>query len=261
MGNELTKKEQTELAEVKGKTLATFIDQNDTADGFEDMDSSTRAIPFIKVVNAMSPELDEANPNFIQGVKQGDIVNSVTHMNYGKALHMVVVKFEHIVTEWKPNRGGFVGYHTPLEGEKLAVDKTFGSWKSKEGNDLVDTYMYYVVIEGHENDGVVVFAADSSDLKEGRKLNAMMSTRFDANGKRAMGYHQVYNMYTMKTSNDKGSWYKPAYEFVDFIQDEKLYLTVKAVRDALGAGDAKVDFNQMQNTGTEKASAPDASEY
>lgn len=259
MANDLTKKEANELEERKLGTLATFMAEDDNDSGFEDMDASTRAIPFIKVVNAQTPELDQDNPLYIQGVRQGDIINSVIHKNYGKSINFVVAKFEHIVTEWKPNRGGFVGYHTPIEGEKRAVDKTFGAWKTKEGNDLVDTYMYYMVIEGHETDGVVVFAADSSDLKEARKLNSMLSTRFDANGKRAMGHQQVYRMSTQKATNDKGSWYKPTYEFVDFIQSEFLYHTVKAIREALGAGEAKVDFNQME-TG-EKASAPDTSEY
>jgi len=261
MANEVTKKEQTALEEVKVKTLASFISTEDTAEGFEDMDSSTRAIPFIKVLNAMSPELDSDSPNYMAGARQGDIVNSVTKENYGRNINVIVSKFEHIVTEWKPMRGGFVGYHTPLEAESLIVDKTFGAWKSKEGNDLVDTYMYYFVIEGHENDGVLVYAADSSDLKEGRKLNAMLTTRFDATGRRAMMYHQVYKMETMKASNDKGSWYKPSYEFVGFIQDEKLYLTVKAIRDALGAGEAKVDFNQMDGAGKQTTPATDASAY
>ena len=261
MATELETKKATDLAKVNGAMLPSFMDVKDSAKGFEDMDSSTKAIPFIKVLNSMSPELDKDSEGYMAGAEQGDIVNTVSHFNYKKKIQVVCVKFEHIFTEWRPNRGGFAGYHTPLEADKIAVDKTFGAWKTKEGNDLVDTYMYYFVIVGHENDGVVVFAADSSDLKEGKKLNAMLSTRFDGNGQRAQIYHQINTMATIKASNDQGKWYKPVYEFVGYIQEESLYLAVKALREALDLEEVKVDYNQMQGAESKKASVPDDSEY
>jgi len=234
------KKESTELAKAT-IGLPAFIDKHDNAVGFEGLGIDTMAIPFIKVLNAMSPELDESESRYMAGAKLGDIVNSVTHKNYGKSIDFVVIKFEHIFIEWLPERGGFAGYHQPEEAMALAIDPTkFGTKKASNGNDLDETYMYYMVINGHEEDGVVIFSADSADLKQGKILNTLLLTKRFADGQKALPHHQIITGTTVDMKNDKGKWKALTFTFKEFV-DENVYNIVMQERKLLAG--KKVDYS------------------
>lgn len=251
--------ESKDVAERKqaGAVALTFLKAEDNAVGFEDLNISTMAIPFIKVLNAQSPELNKRNVEYIEGATVGNVVNSVTKKNYGSHFDFTVIKFEHIYVEWRQNRGGFVGYHSPEDAERLAVDKTFGNWTTEAGNLLTETYMYYIVIKGHESDGVCVYSADSADIKNAKKLNTMLMSRRLPDGRRALAFHQVYRAETVDMSNDKGAWKALAFSFVDFI-DEAFYNVASSERQLITAGEKHVDYSQMNTTASKEefASAP-----
>jgi len=235
--------------ELKKTSAPAFLNTGDSAHGFEDLNVNTMAIPFIKVLNAQSPELSRKRNEYIEGASIGDLVNTITHKNYGKIVDFTVVKFEHIFVEWKPNRGGFVGYHTPVQAEQKAVDKTvFGKWVTREGNLLQDTYMFYWVIQGHEADGVVVFSADSADIKNAKKLNSMMLSNRFADGTRALPYHQVYTAESVEVDNGEQTWWQLTYSFKGYV-DEKLYLEAVEQRKLLEQ--KSVDYSLIEGgTGT-----------
>ena len=50
----------------------------DSGSGFEEVTSSDIQIPFIRIIQALSPQLKKTDPGFIQGASQGDIFNTVT---------------------------------------------------------------------------------------------------------------------------------------------------------------------------------------
>lgn len=243
-------KENTELTTKSTIGLPAFIEKDDNATGFEGLGIDTMAIPFIKVLNSQSPELDETESRYMVGAKQGDIVNSVNHKNYGKFIDFVVLKFEHIFVEWLPNRGGFAGYHQPEEAMSIAVDPTkFGTKKAINGNDLEETYMYYLLIVGHEEDGVVIFSADSADVKQGKILNTLMLTKRFADGAKALPHHQVMTGITVDMKNDKGKWKALQFSFKEFVS-EHVYNIAMQERKLLSS--KKVDYS-MVGGDTEKA--------
>ena len=94
-----------------------FFDAEDGREGFEDIDSSTIAIPFLRIAQQLSPQLNERKPEYIPGLAHGDFFNSVTKDVYGKEMEIVVAKFEHVYVEWLPDRGGLV-----QENPRLAVE-------------------------------------------------------------------------------------------------------------------------------------------
>ena len=120
----------------KDKILS-FAHVDDTMEGFEDINNMTMAIPFIKILQKLSPELNKAKTTFVKDAKVGDFFNTVTKEVYGNGINAVVIKFERIYTEWLSKRGGLVGYHSPEDAEKIAVNpEKFGGWKTDSGNDL-----------------------------------------------------------------------------------------------------------------------------
>lgn len=225
------------------KIKAAIFNANDSMEGFEDINGSTMAIPFVRILQKLSPQLNKQKQEFIDGAEEGDWYNSTTKEVYGPEINVLVLKFERVFIEWKPNRGGFVGYHTPENAERIAVDTTFGNWKTKEGNELSETYVYMILIEGHEAEGIVVLSFSSSAIKVAREWNRLMTTHIMADGQRAKPYYLVWNLSTDYKENEKGSWYNPKLKFMRYI-DERQYALAGSERKALPS--KKVDYAQIE---------------
>ena len=225
-----------------------FISAEDVATGFEDIDLSTMAIPFIKLAQDLSPQLKSSKPEYVEGLKVGDAFNSVTGLIYGKDFDFTTIKFERIFTEWKPDRGGFVGYHTVAEAMSIATTNKFNQMQTSSGNDLIETYMYYILIAGHEKEGVAIMSITSTNIKNAKKMNSVSNMQYFANGKKALPYHQVYTASSKLISNDRIEWYVFDFSF-KVIVDETMYLAAKEQRELIS--DKTVDYAQLENKSQE----------
>lgn len=230
-----------------------FIDKKDSVEGFEGINIDTIAIPFIKIAQDLSPQLKKTKPEYIEGLEVGDMFNTVTGVKYGKSFDFTVIKFEHIYTEWKPDRGGFVGYHTPDQAYQLAVSSKFNQMKTAEGNDLVETYMYYIIIAGREKDGVAILSVSSTGIKNAKKLNSVMNMQYFSNGDKALPYHQIHTAKSVLMTSDKNEWFVFDFSFKDFV-DEALYLAAKEQRGLIGS--RAVDYAQLESKNQQSVSVP-----
>jgi hypothetical protein len=204
-----------------------FDTTGDTSAGFEQMHAGTMAIPFIRILQQLSPQLNKDDPAYIAGAEVGDYFNTITkEIIKGKeGFDCVVLKFENIFLEWKPNRGGFAGRHTVENAERLAAKSNtigdFGKWKTPEGNNLQENYVYLILMAGHEADGLMVMSMASSMLKFARDWNRLMTSHVMGNGQKAMPYYLVWHMTTEYKKNEKGAWYVPAVSFSRYINADQ----------------------------------------
>ena len=51
----------------------------DSGMGFEEVDKDDFQIPFVRILQALSPQLKKSDASYIEGASQGDIFNTVTH--------------------------------------------------------------------------------------------------------------------------------------------------------------------------------------
>jgi hypothetical protein len=223
-------------------------DAEDTMEGFGDLNSSTMAIPFLKLAQDLTPQTKKTKPEYIEGLEVGQFFNSVTNKIYGSHLEVIIVKFERVYIEWLPNRGGFVGYHSPDAAKNIADDMTFGKWKTKEGNDLVEYYAYYLLINGHEVEGPIIMSLTSTAIKAAKALNRAMSTHIMENGKRAMPFYLIYNVESAMQTKGQNDYYGYKFSFKSYINEEQ-YKLVGTERLALP--DKPVDYAQLENKSTE----------
>jgi hypothetical protein len=248
------KKYQMPNAEVK--STLDFIDEPIDLKGFEDISAQTMAIPFIRLLQTLSPQVKNKEASYVEGAEEGMWFNTITKHVYGEKIKAVVLKFERMYLEWRPDRGGLAGYHDPTNAERLAISKKFGDWRMENGNHLSETYIYMVLIIGHEHEGVSVISLSSSAIKSAKEWNRLMTTQIMDDGKRAAPYYLVWELQAEYVSNDKGSWYKPKIA----LTDEK-YITkaqwerIKGERKALPA--KQVDYAQLEDH-AEGKSAPNA---
>jgi len=195
-------------------------------EGYEGINMDTMAIPFIRILQALSPQLKKTKPEYVAGAEEGMVCNSVTGRLYATPLRIVIGKFERLYIEWKPKRGGFVAAHAPesvdLSNKYLRDDK--GKLIDKETlNELVDTYMYYVLLPDYVEDGVCIMSMSSSQLKEAKKLNrVLMTTVIPGTSAKAMPHYMVFELNTIERSNDQGEWFAPVFSFESFVNPDLL---------------------------------------
>ncbi len=222
-----------------------FVDTADTMEGFEDIDSSTMAIPFLVILQKGSPQLNKEKSQYIKDAEVGEWFNTVTKETYGQVIRIISLKFEHMYIEWLPERGGFVSYHTPENAARLADTMDFGHWKTVNGNDLSESYSYIVLIEGHENEGIMVMSLASSAIKMAREWNRLMTSHTMDNGEKAKPYYLIWNATTEYIENEKGDWYTPIIKFSDYVS-KALAVLGRVERKALP--DRTIDYKQLETT-------------
>jgi hypothetical protein len=176
------------------------------SNGFGDMDSSTMAIPFLKLLQDLSPETKIKKPEYIEGAVPGMFINSVTKELY-EEVNCVVLAFEHCFNEWTANRGPLIARHPKSAFGKLCINpQDFGKYKTAEGNDLVETYMYYLLIEGREEEGPVCFSATKSLITPCQGWNRLIKSLTFPNGKPAPEHFGKYTLSPIDKANDKGDY-------------------------------------------------------
>jgi hypothetical protein len=143
--------------------------------GTENLDSGS-AMPFIRILQDLSPQLKANKDEYVEGSKAGDLFFNKTKDLLGNPVNIVPVYTKAVYTEWIPRNkgGGFVGSH-PLtivgnpnyeKGRERQYDEWLGS------NELRYTSYWFVLVEinGAWEEAMIPFT--SSQLKVSRKLTA-----------------------------------------------------------------------------------------
>ena len=224
-----TKKATMKKENVSQEDMFKVFEEDHDASGFEDINNSTKSIPFIRILNDLSPQVKKTKPEYIPEAETGMMVNTVSEQVYESPLRVIIGKFERYYIEWKPNRGSFVAAHLPEDiegnhlGRKLVRNEKFQLIDSNNGNLFTDTYMYYVVLPEHMHEGVCLLSLSSSGIKEAKKLNRnLTSTIIPGTSKRALPYFMIWNLQAVLMTNDQGDWFGPKFTFDSFVTREQL---------------------------------------
>src|SRR5208337_882728 len=78
----------------------------DAGAGFEGIDKESLAIPFLKVLQALSPECNESSDDFIAGAKVGHFFNTVTKESIGVAVNVIPCYYKRIFNQWGDKKKG-----------------------------------------------------------------------------------------------------------------------------------------------------------
>ena len=118
--------------------------------GLDDLDQSDRSIPFVKVLEKNSPEIES-----LEGAKPGMFVNTATNELFD-SIRFVPACREHNFVEWKPidQGGGLIASYGILEKISQWAKTQRGKISLKNGNDLVETfYLYGLLLPEEDSDG------------------------------------------------------------------------------------------------------------
>ena len=185
--------------------------------GLESIDRSDLYIPRVKIIQSLSSELDSDDPNYIDGLRAGDIVESQSGINYGKEITFIPVKVIKSWVEWFPREDQRGIAHIYLDRDSLPaiVSTTFGENQLANGNRLQETYSFfgYTLFAGDKRETMIAFY--STQLKKAKQAVTLMNRDkmldpSDKTGKRKIQppiYYRSYRFGTIKEKNQKGHWY------------------------------------------------------
>ena len=242
---------EKEVAEKKAGTLASLdVDmfEEDAGAGMA-MDQEDFALPFLKVLSALDPLIQEGEID----AKPGDLYNTVTGAVYsGKAgVNVIPAHYERRFLLWAP-RGSGSGAPLSIFGpgdnrpetkrdENDNKDYVVGG----DGQYIDETHQHYVVIV--EEDGTfstALISMKSTQLKKSRKWNTMIASRSMKNSEGRSftppRFSHVYKLTTSSEKNDKGQWHGWNIELVGQVEDAEVYHSAKSFYESIKGGEVTV---------------------
>lgn len=252
--------------------------EEDAGQGFENADKDSFAIPFLRILQGLSPQCNKANPEFIRGAEQGMLFNTVTKEclaadDETEGINMIICHFDRKFTEWAPSRGGFRGEHHPSSAILSQATERINDEGKRElvlpnGDSIQDTrYHFCLVLNDDGSTTPVLICMSSSGIKKSKRmmteLNAVKVKNADGRMFTPPLFYSIINMKTVAESNDQGDWfnYDPTIVRQLDITDEadaELYMQAKAFRDSISKGNVKVNHNEDES---EHPAAEDGSKF
>lgn len=161
--------------------------------GFETQDLS---IPWLRALQALSPQCVRGKDGFIPEARPGMIFNTVTKVLFDGDEGVILIPCAYNIqyTEWKPrNSGGGLVKDWGQDSSRLkdckklvnAEGKTTGKDVTPEGHELTTSAMYYCLLVNREDGSYqqVVLALSSTQLKKSRAWNSLINSLMIENPK------------------------------------------------------------------------------
>jgi len=220
----------------------------DSGKGLGKLTQEDLALPFLKILGQLSPEVNKRDGKYVKGAEPGMIFNSVTGDLYDGAKGIQVVpchyKLEYI--EWRDRgegSGAPVAIHSSSSDimTKTTRDASFKD-RLPNGNYIERTASHFVIVNG-QTPSTALIAMKSTQLKISRKWNSMMAG-IRLKGKNGLftpaSFSHIYQLKTIQQSNDKGTWFGWEVSKIGPVQDTTLYQQAKTFAENVSKGDVKV---------------------
>ena len=223
-----------ELAQEKLKDIVTAANafEEDAGGGLENLTAEDLTIPRLKILQALSPEVNKRDGKYIENSASGDITNTVTKETYPENEGCVVipVAYRRMFLEWQPREsgGGLVKQH--LDANILSQttkDKT-GADMLANGNYIQTSATHYGLVVDGESYQQVMIPMAGTQLKKSRTWNSVMaSIKIKSSAGKVFtppSYSHKYKLTTVAESNDRGTWFGWNIVLVGILSDEEMFL-------------------------------------
>jgi len=241
MARAVAKKKPTKVA-----TESEYDFGDDVGGGFEGQSQDDMSIPFLSVLQQLSPTVEEGNG------KAGQFLNTVTEEVYDE-VNFVAAYTEHVFVEWIPREkgGGIAGIHRP--GDDVVVhcqeNQEFGKYITPDENDLVETFYVYGVLDDG-NTVVIPFTSTKIGVYKRWNTRLKMFTVPGPGGRKVRPplFSHLNKLTSIKQENPKGKFYNMVISPANgdlrgsmVMPDNDLYVAAKMCKEAVISGTAHAD--------------------
>jgi len=241
-----------QVTEKKSAGLPSNIFEDDAAKGLGTIGQEDLALPFLKILGQLSPEVNKRDGKYVEGAEPGMIYNSVSGDLYDGVKGIDVIpcfyKLEYI--EWK-DRGEGPGAPVAIydsSSDIMSKTKPDANYKDRlpNGNYIEKTASHFVIVSG-DSPSTALISMKSTQLKISRKWNSMMSgiKMKGANGMfTPASFSHIYKLKTTQMSNDKGTWFGWEVNKVGPVTDKGLYDQAKSFSESISKGSVKAKHGE-----------------
>ena len=233
-----------QVTEKKNGALATFDMEADAQQGAQNISQEDLALPFLKILGQLSPEVNKRDGKYVEGAEPGKIINTVTNELFD-TINVIPCHYKRQYIEWQ-DRGTSTGAPVAIhEADSDIVSQTTRGKDYKDrlpnGNYLDNTANHFVLITGNSPQTALI-SMKSTQLKVSRKWNSMMMG-IKMQGKNGLftppTYSHIYKLSTVQMSNDKGTWFGWDVSKVGPVTEKHEYEMAKAFALSVGKGEVE----------------------
>ena len=246
-----------QVAEKKEGALAANLFEADANMGAQNISQEDLALPFLKILGQLSPEVNKRDGKYVEGAEPGKIINTVTNQLYD-SLQVIPCHYKRQYIEWQ-DRGTSTGAPVAIhEADSDIISQTTRGKDYKDrlanGNYLENTASHFVLVRG-ANPHTALISMKSTQLKVSRTWNSMMNG-IKLEGKNGLftpaSYSHLYRLKTVQQSNDKGTWFGWSVEKEGPVQDKSLYEAAKSFAISCSSGDVKAKASEESTQSKEQ---------
>ena len=241
-----------QVATKKEGALATNLFEADANQGAQNISQEDLALPFLKILGQLSPEVNERDGKYVEGAKPGKIINTVTNELFD-SINVIPCHYKRQYIEWQ-DRGTSTGAPVAIHeagSDIINQTKRDASYKDRlpNGNYLDNTANHFVLVLG-KSPSTALISMKSTQLKISRKWNSMMMG-IKMQGKNGLftppTYSHIYNLKTVQMSNDKGTWFGWDVSKVGPVASKEDYEMAKGFATSVGKVEIQAKHGSEEN--------------
>lgn len=251
--------------EANTSSLATYDYGEMAGSGFEGVTTEDLSIPFLTVLQALSPEVQPGDER-VQGAEAGMLFNTVTRELFDpkEGICFQPVCTQHLYMEWRPRNqgGGLVARHSvdsevvaKAQAAAKAANAEFGKLKTASGNDLIETryVLGYLLRDPNQSEPgePIMIAFTSTKMKVYKNITTRLYTFA---GRPPLFAHRL-RISSVAEENPKGKFYNFKIEpYFGTIKESlinpqgpgiKLLTDASTLKQSFEKGEAKVNYEKQ----------------
>jgi len=227
----------------QGGLPSTALYEGDAHAGFENVKTSSLALPILKLMQNGSGEAQKRNQNYVEGAEPGMLLNTVTKKLYNGAegIEVIPCHYKLEYQEWADFGTGSGRPENIFDANSDILSKTkneMGKDRLENGNYILTVGQHYVlVIDGNSTENALI-SMSSSQGKISRKWNSMMMS-ITLDGKNGPytppSFSHKYRLTSVLNSGKGNQWYGYNVTKVGPVEEPALYERAKKFYTSLAS--------------------------
>ena len=227
----------------EGALPSTALYEGDAHAGFENVKTTSLALPILKLLQNGSGEAQKRNQNYVEGAEPGMFLNTVTKKLYdgAKGIEVIPCHYKLEYQEWADFGTGSGRPENIFDANSDILSKTKnenGKDRLENGNYIQTVGQHYVLIrEGNSTENALI-SMSSSQGKVSRKWNSMMMS-ITLDGKNGPytppSFSHKYKLTSVLNSGKGNQWYGFNVIKIGSVEEPALYERAKKFYTSLAS--------------------------
>jgi len=244
--------------------------------GNEELDANDIAIPFLGILQGLSPQVNEGKEAYIEGARASMLFNNVTGETFEARKDGVLIVPAYYNKKWnvwldRDSGGGLIDVY---DDDSILKDTVKNAKKQSVIKDnptmiVVETAYHYVLMLDKKTGEMqrMVIGLKSTGLRANRKFNhAITSAKVPGHPTvSAPRFMFAYNLTTFLEEKNDNSWWSPSFERVKDPVSRSVYDEAKSYYELVKGGNIKIaeepsDGNYTNGSGNQSGEKSDVNE-